>query len=88
VPAVRAAARTPFRSFRFIFLIPSWEGRRAHPEEKQGPASGIKNFRGLSGIQHASVLGAVKDKPPLAVAAPSLTSPVRGSTGFAQGWDE
>jgi hypothetical protein len=27
--------------FRFIFLM---EGRRAHPEEKQGPASGIEKL--------------------------------------------
>jgi len=70
--------------FRFIFLIPSWEGHRVHPEEKQGPASGIEEFRGPSGIQHATVLGAVKDKPPLVVAAPSLTPPARGSTGLCK----
>src|SRR5258706_3281016 len=36
----------------------------------------------------STVLGAVKDKPPLAVAAPYLTPPARGSTGIVQGRDE
>ena len=58
------------------------------PKRSKALRAASKNFRGPSGIQHATVLGAVKDKPPLAVAAPSLTTPVRGSTGFVQGWDE
>ncbi len=36
--------RTLLRSFHFIFLIPYWEGLRADPEEKQGPASGIEKL--------------------------------------------
>jgi hypothetical protein len=55
------------------------------PKRSKALRAASKNFRGPSGIQHATVLGAVKDKLPLAVAAPSLTSPVRGSTGFVQG---
>ncbi len=58
------------------------------PKRSKAPRAASKNFRGPSGIQHAAVLGAVKDKPPLAVAAPSLTPPARGSTGFVQGRDE
>ena len=58
------------------------------PKRSKAPRAASKNFRGPSGIQHATVLGAVKDKPPLAVAAPSLTPPARGSTGFVQGRDE
>jgi hypothetical protein len=58
------------------------------PKRSKALRAASKNFRGPSGIQHASVLGAVKDKPPLAVAAPSLTTPVRGSAGFVRGWDE
>jgi len=57
--------------------------REARPCERHRKTSAVP-----AGIQHASVLGAVKDKPPLAVAAPSLTTPVRGSTGFVRGWDE
>ena len=57
------------------------------PKRSKALRAASKNFRGPGVIQHATVLGAVKDKP-LAVAAPSLTSPVRGSTGFVQGWDE
>jgi hypothetical protein len=53
-------------------------GRRRHGGRRAVPAS--------SSI--ATVRGAVKHKPPLAVAAPSLTSPARGSTGFVQGRDE
>ena len=55
------------------------EGRRAHPEEKQGPASGIEKLPRSQRHQHATVRGAVKDKPPLAVAAPSLQK-VRGGS--------
>jgi hypothetical protein len=58
------------------------------PKRSNALRAASKNFHGPSVIQHATVLGAVKDKPPLAVAAPSLTSPARGSTGFVQGWDE
>ena len=58
------------------------------PKRSKALRAASKNFRGPSGIQHATVLGAVKDKPPLAVAAPSLTTPVRGSAGFVRGWDE
>ena len=58
------------------------------PKRSKALRAASKNFRGPGGIQHATVLGAVKDKPPLAVAAPSLTAPARGSTGYVQGWDE
>jgi hypothetical protein len=58
------------------------------PKRSKALRAASKNFRSPSGIQHASVPGAVKDKPPLAVAAPSLTTPVRGSTGYVQGRDE
>jgi hypothetical protein len=40
------AFRTRHRLFHFISLIPEWEGLRTDPEEKHGPASGIKRRSG------------------------------------------
>ena len=58
------------------------------PKRSKALRAASKNFRGPSVIQHATVLGAVKDKPPSAVAAPSLAPPARGSTSFVQGRGE
>ena len=53
------------------------------PKRSKALRAASKNFRGPSGIQHASVLGAVKDKPPLAVAAPSLPGLPSASSSLA-----
>ena len=42
MPVATVAIRTRDRLDRLILLIPCWEGQRADPEEKQGPAKDVK----------------------------------------------